>query len=75
MTELSPAAKAILSNVAEQIESEDSLLPYEQEIVAAALRSAANQIIGANPEWLGSSGAVWFQEQLRFASLEIEQNL
>jgi hypothetical protein len=73
MTELSIAARAILDDVTKAMECPDGLLPYEQEILAAGLRAAANQILLAHPEWLGSSGAVWFQERLRFVSLEIEQ--
>jgi hypothetical protein len=71
MTELSISARAILNDVADAMECPDGLLPYEQEILAIGLRAAANQIVLAHPEWLGSPGAVWFQERLRFVSLEI----
>ncbi len=73
MTELSPAAKAILNNVAEQMESEDSLLPYEQEIVAAALRAAVNQ--AKETPWPGrieSVGAMWMRDQLLSIANELE---
>ena len=45
MTELSPAAQAVLDAAAKAMECPDGFLPYELELMAAALRAAADQIV------------------------------
>lgn len=45
MADLSPAAQAVLDAAAQAMECIDGFLPYEQELMAAALRAAAAQVI------------------------------
>lgn len=41
MAELSPAAQAVLDAAAQSMECTDGFLPYEQELMAVAIRTAA----------------------------------
>ena len=46
---ISPAAQAVLDAAAQAMECPDGFLPYEQELMAAALRAAAYQVVPARP--------------------------
>ena len=51
MTELSPAAQAVLDAVASQMEGgwiSPDFIPYEAKKIAAALRTAADQVVPAD---------------------------
>ena len=45
MTELSPQAQAVLNTAAKAMECPDGFLPYELELMTAALRAAADQVV------------------------------
>ncbi len=44
MTDLSPAAQALLDAAAQAMECDNEFIPYERELMAAALRAAADQV-------------------------------
>ena len=74
---LSPEAKAVLDAVTfsrYDVPSEACPGSIEQIKADAAqvLFAAARQILEASPEWLGSEGAVWFQQRLRFIATELK---
>ena len=45
MTELSPQAQAVLDAAAQAMECDNEFIPYERELMAAALRAAADQVV------------------------------
>lgn len=49
MTDLSPAAQAVLYAAAQAMECPDGFLPYERELMAAALRAASDQVVPSDP--------------------------
>ena len=49
MNDLSPAAQAVLDAAAQAMECPDGFLPYERELMAAALRAAAYRVAPAKP--------------------------
>lgn len=51
MTDLSPAAQAVLYAAAQAMECPDGFLPYERELMAAALRAAADQCAEGSTHW------------------------
>jgi hypothetical protein len=73
MTRLSLVARSVLNAVTRKMECPEGLVEYEKDLVAAALLAASSQVLKNSPEWLGSEGAVWFEQQLRFIAIELEQ--
>ncbi len=45
MTELSSQAQAVLNAAAQAMECDNEFIPYEQELMVAALRAAADQVV------------------------------
>ena len=53
-TPLSPATQAVLDAAAKAMECPDGFLPYELELMAAALRAAADRARRGPEHWEGS---------------------
>jgi len=81
MTELSPAAQAVLDAVASQMEGgwiSPDFIPYEAKKIAAALRAAADQVLAAQwegriePDAAHSIGINWTRDALFAIAAELE---
>jgi hypothetical protein len=62
MTELSPAAKAVISKIADR-DCIDRGEFYYRQVGAAALRAAADQVVPEEPE--GGMAPRWIRQEVR----------
>ena len=79
MSELSPQAQAVMDSVAKAMECPDGFLPYELELMAAALRAAADQVVppALEEEFFSRNHALSLQKkvEIRLKLIDIANEL
>ena len=75
MTDLSPAAQAVLDAIQDELDATAELVPCNERIAAAVLRAAAEQIetLYCDSDVNDSPGIVFALRQLMLIANELEQ--